>query len=99
MNRRFEAVRTIATVVVAQAREVIDFPARGERFLHAAALVITGGIAEMVLVWLDGGLEITRDELVELCVELMLMTGDNAPEITTRLATRPQRASPRAVES
>ena len=88
MNRRFEGIRTIAGVMVAQADQLLELPADSARFMRATALVLTGGIAEMVLVWNEGGLDITREELVDVCIELMLMTGDNAAAIAARLAQR-----------
>ncbi len=86
MNRRFAAVRAIAAVMAGQARELLDLPSESDRFLSTVALVLTGGIAETVLAWLDGGLEISREELVDLCVEMMLVAGDNVAAITARVA-------------
>lgn len=86
MDRRFAAVRAIAHVVVEQANALLDLPEDSQRFMHGTALVLTGGIAEMVLTWLDGGVELTRSELIELCIQLMLTTSDNSAAILTRLA-------------
>lgn len=86
MDRRFAAVRLIADVVVQQASALLDLPEDSQRFMHATALVLTGGIAEMVLTWLDGGVELTRSELIELCIQLLLTTGDNSTAILARLA-------------
>jgi AcrR family transcriptional regulator len=85
MNRRFEGIRTIAQVMVEQAYALLDLPADSKRFMHATALVLTGGIAEMVLTWLDRGVDLTRTELIELCTQLMLTTGDKSADILSRV--------------
>jgi AcrR family transcriptional regulator len=86
VNRRFEGIRNIAAVVVTLAHGLLELPPGSERFTRATALMITGGIAEMVLVWNEGDLDITKDELIDLSVELMLTAADSAPGILDRLS-------------
>jgi AcrR family transcriptional regulator len=85
-KRRFEGIRNVAAVVVTLAHGLLDLPPGSERFTQASALMITGGIAEMVLVWNQGDLDITREELVDLSIELLLSAADSAPGILDRLS-------------
>jgi hypothetical protein len=47
--------------------------------------MITGGAAELILAWLDGGIEVSRDELIDLCVEFVLTFADNLATMAARL--------------
>ena len=83
-----DAIRTVAAALVEQSHRVVDLPAESDPFVRATGLVIAGGIAELVLVWLQGDLELTRDQLVDISAELVLAIGDSAPAIASRLAVR-----------
>lgn len=92
MRRRFTAMRTIADVVREQTRQfvelpadVADSPAASDATLQAFAQLLTGGVAEVVLVWLDGGLDMDRDDLVATCVEFTLTMLDRLPTMSARL--------------
>lgn len=85
MRLRFTAMRAIADVVAGQAEQLLDLPPGSDTVRHAFALLLTGGVAEMILVWLDGGLEVTRDELVDICHEFLLTSARTLPEMATRL--------------
>ncbi|MFO7192851.1 MAG: TetR/AcrR family transcriptional regulator, partial [Thermocrispum agreste] len=69
MRLRFRAMRTISDVVAEQAATLLDMPPDSEPVRQAFALLFTGGVAEMILVWLDGGLDLDRDGLIDLCHE------------------------------
>ncbi|MGW6696247.1 TetR/AcrR family transcriptional regulator [Nocardia sp. NPDC055049] len=86
MRRRAAAMRTIADVVAEQERALLDPPAGSETLVSAVSLMITGGAAELVLAWLDGGMDISRDELINLCVEFVLTFADNLTTMAARLA-------------
>ncbi|MCX5044404.1 TetR/AcrR family transcriptional regulator [Aldersonia sp. NBC_00410] len=94
MRRRFTAMRTIAQVVRQQTEQFVELPdsptgsAKGEAVLQAFAQLLTGGVAEVVLVWLDGGLDMNRDELVQTCVEFTLTMLDRLPEMANRVGDR-----------
>jgi AcrR family transcriptional regulator len=85
MQRRFAAMRTIARVVVEQSHDLLELPPDGERTLRAISLLLTGGVTEFVLAWLDGGLDISRDELVDISVEYALTMGNALPAMARRL--------------
>jgi AcrR family transcriptional regulator len=95
MQRRFAAMRTIARVVVEQSHDLLELPADGERTLRAISLLLTGGVTEFVLAWLDGGLDISRDELVDFSVEYALTMGNALPAMARRLTGSPVPARPR----
>lgn len=86
MRRRAAAMRTIADVVADQERALLDPPPGSDTLVRAVSLMITGGAAELVLAWLDGGMDISREELIDLCVEFVLTFADNLTTMATRLA-------------
>lgn len=86
MQRRFAAMRTIADVVGKQAGELLDLPPGSDTVTQAFALLITGGVAEMILVWLDGGLPVSAEQLVDICVEFLLSSAANLPGMAARLS-------------
>lgn len=88
MRRRFAAMRTIADVVTAQAEGLLDLPEGSETVLQAFALLFTGGVAEMILVWLDGGMDVSRERLVDICIEFLLTSSQNLPGMSRRLNAR-----------
>jgi hypothetical protein len=85
LRRRSAAIRAIAEALAAEAGAMLNFPPDGDRFMVGISLVMAGGMSELVLVWLDGGLDISRQQLIDLCVELLLTTGESSPGITRRL--------------
>ncbi|KAA9157929.1 helix-turn-helix transcriptional regulator [Amycolatopsis acidicola] len=84
MRRRFTAMRAVAEAMVTQTRGLV--PKENERVLQAVSLVLTGGFAELVLVWLDGGLDCDRDELIAVCTEFALTTTESLPRLANRLS-------------
>lgn len=88
MQRRFTAMRQLAGVVAAQAKVLVRTPGTDERVVNALALVLTGGVAELVLVWLDGDsdlrIDLDRDELIDLCVQTMLTLIENLARFGSR---------------
>lgn len=85
MRRRFTAMRTIAQVVRRETDEFVETPAESEDVVVAFAQLLTGGVAEVVLVWLDGGLPMDRQRLVDTCVEFAVSMVEGLPEMTARL--------------
>lgn len=89
MQRRFAAMRTIADVVLVQAERQLKPPPESHVIVQGFSLLLTGGVAEMILVWLDGGLDISHDELIELCVQFLQTFADTLPAMTSRITERP----------
>lgn len=96
LRRRFDAMRALADVVVAQAQQTADLPRIDDTVTKAVALVMTGGIAELVLVWVDGGLDLTRDQLIDFCVVTILTVVGGLDDLAAAVAPvrrRSRRAS------
>jgi AcrR family transcriptional regulator len=82
-ERRSEAIAAHAALLADQMREL-----RGlEEPVHAAPLrlastMIIAGLAEAILSWLDGTLEMSRDVLVEECARLAVAAADAVRDTT-----------------
>lgn len=55
-----------------------------DRIGMVASLILTGGLTELVVTWLDGHLDMTLDELVDDATTLLLTLGQGAVETATR---------------
>lgn len=79
--RRQLAVRSFAGLVAAQARDF--YPAAGDAaIVDVSALLLVGGLADLLLVWFDGELAISRDELVESCADLFAAVGETTGRVS-----------------
>jgi AcrR family transcriptional regulator len=88
-RRRLEALRMVADVIAAQGRSSYRTPPQEDGFVALTSTLLAGGLAELLIVWLDGGLDISREQLVEDCVALFVATGDSASQIVAaRAGTR-----------
>lgn len=76
-DRRAQAVSAHAEVLAAQLRELrgLDRPEQ-QAPLRLATLVLIGGLAEAILGWLDGTVEMTREMLIEECARLAVGIAD-----------------------
>jgi hypothetical protein len=83
VRRRFATVRMFAGLVAAQAREFYGVPALGDPLVDTTALMLTGGLAETLLAWLDGTLHLSREQLIDDCADLFVAAG----EASVRLAS------------
>jgi AcrR family transcriptional regulator len=80
-RRRIEAGRTL---VAALEQRVIDRhgpPPPGEQIGRVAAAVLVGGTSELVLAWLDGRIDVPRDQLVDDATALFLAVGEAAAAV------------------
>jgi AcrR family transcriptional regulator len=85
-RRRLAAMRTVADVIAEQGRIAYDTTAEVEPLLELTSLVLAGGLTELLIVWLDGGLATSAEQLVEDCVDLFVSTGDAAARVAARRA-------------
>ena len=83
--RRFAAMRRLARVAMEQSHDLLDLPP-DDRLLRAVSVLLTGGVTEFVLAWLDGGMDVSRDELIQISVEVALAMGNAIPAMAGRLA-------------
>jgi AcrR family transcriptional regulator len=75
--RRAEAVSAHAMMLAEQMQALRGLA--GERYvgpLRLATLVLMGGLAEAILSWLDGSLEMSRETLIEECGRLSVAVAD-----------------------
>ena len=78
MRRRFEAISSFATLLADQARAFYGPPANADRAIVLTSFMLVGGLAETLIAWLGGELELTRDELIEETTDFFVSTGEAA---------------------
>ncbi|MCC3328888.1 TetR/AcrR family transcriptional regulator [Nocardia abscessus] len=86
MRSRFAGMRQVADVIIEQTRLVFELPEGQDTAIAATSQLITGGAAELVLVWLDGGLDIDRDGLISLLADYTVAMIDRLPAVAGRLS-------------
>jgi AcrR family transcriptional regulator len=79
-QRRQDAIRAFAALVSEQARGFYGAEAVAEQDAELTALALTGGLAELLVSWLDGRLDVPRERLVDHCVELFVAATDVSSE-------------------
>jgi AcrR family transcriptional regulator len=87
LNRR--RIETGHALVAAVEQHTIDRhgpPPPGEQIGRIGAAVLVGGISELVLAWLDGRIDVARDQLVDDATALFLALGEAAARIAERRA-------------
>jgi hypothetical protein len=72
--------------VASRAREFYGVKGDPDPIGDVAAALLVGGIAELIIAWLDGRLHVTRERLVADVVELFVITGEGAVAIARRRA-------------
>jgi AcrR family transcriptional regulator len=77
-QRRFETLRMFATLVAEQARQFYGVPGEADPLVEITALMLAGGLAETLLAWLDGTLQVTREQLIDDCSDLFEAMGRTA---------------------
>lgn len=86
MRSRFAGMRQVADVIIEQTRLVLELPEGQDTAIAATSQLITGGAAELVLVWLDGGLDVDRDGLIALLADFTVAMLDRLPTVAGRLS-------------
>jgi AcrR family transcriptional regulator len=84
MQRRLHVLRDVARLVGAQAEELYHPPPEAARLVDVTAAMLAGGIAELMVLWLQGELAVTRDQLVEDCVAVFVATAEGAAAVGRR---------------
>jgi AcrR family transcriptional regulator len=65
MQRRLEAMRRIADLLADRARAGRRLRKHDARRLKTASLIAVGGLIETLIVWLDGGLDSTVEQVID----------------------------------
>ncbi len=63
-------------------------PARGEQIGRIGAAILVGGTSELVVAWLDGRIDVTREQLVDDATALFLALGEAAAQVASRRSVR-----------
>jgi AcrR family transcriptional regulator len=92
-RRRRDAMFAMAQFVERYAWRVAG-PA-DDRIGMVASLILTGGLTELVVTWLDGHLDMTLDELVDDATALLLTLGRSAVQTATKRQARQTRQTRR----
>jgi hypothetical protein len=71
-------------IAAAEARATFNPPPQADAFVDLAATMLAGGMAELLIVWTDGRLSQTREELVEDCVAMFSATAEAAAKVAAR---------------
>lgn len=92
LNRR--RIETGHALVAAVEQHTIDrhgAPPAGEQIGRIGAAVLVGGTSELVLAWLDGRIDVSRDQLVDDATALFLAVGEAAATVAAGRHGRPTR--------
>jgi AcrR family transcriptional regulator len=72
MRRRFDALQDFANLVAAYALQFHASEGLDEKAAAVNAHVLSGGLLEAIVAWLEGRLDVTRDQLVDHCTALFV---------------------------
>ena len=87
-RRRIETGHAVVAFVEAAAAERHGNLPAGEHIGRVGAAVLVGGFGELLVAWLDGRIDVTREQLIEDATALFLAVGDAASGIAARRASR-----------
>ena len=79
--RRMAAMRQVAGLIGAHADALYAPPPAAAPLVDVTAAMLAGGITELMILWLDGGLDVTREQLVEDCVAVFVATAEGAASV------------------
>jgi AcrR family transcriptional regulator len=85
-RRRIETAHALVGVVEQSGAERHGAPRPGEPIGRITAAILVGGAGELVVAWLDGRIDATRQQLVDDATELFIALGDTAATIAARRA-------------
>jgi AcrR family transcriptional regulator len=77
-RRRVTTLRGFATLVASQGRAFYGVADSADPLVDTTALMLVGGLAETFMAWLDGTLQVTREQLIDDCADLFVATGEAA---------------------
>ncbi len=87
-RRRLETAHPLVTVVEAAATERHGPLPPGEHIGRLGAAILVGGAGELVVAWLEGRIDVNRDQLVDDATEIFLALGEAAGTIAARRAKK-----------
>jgi len=84
LARRQATMSAFAQLIAAEGRASYAPSASGSSFFNLTARMLVGGLAELMITWLNGDIEMDRDELTEDCVSLFVTTAESAVAIARK---------------
>ncbi len=91
-HRRETDIVAISTLEQAAVEAAGSWPA-GERVSLIGASMLIGGLSEVLLDWIDGRIDVSRDQLVDDLAELSLALGETTQKIARKRVLRRVRRS------
>lgn len=85
-RRRVETAHAVVSFVERDAAQRLGSPAPGDRIGRLTAAILVGGLSELLVAWLQGEIDVPRDQLVDDATELFLALGAAAGRIAARRA-------------
>jgi AcrR family transcriptional regulator len=82
-QRRMATVRMFSRLTAQEGGAFYGAPETDDPdpIVEMTASLLVGGLAHLMLAWLDGQLAVQRDQLVDYCAEIFVVTGARAAEI------------------
>lgn len=77
-RRRIETTYAIVASVEQFAADRVGPPPAGEQIGRIGAAVVVGGASELIMAWIDGRIDVSRDQLVDDATALFLAIGETA---------------------
>jgi AcrR family transcriptional regulator len=82
-RRRIDTAHALVTAVELQATAQHGPLPAGEHIGRIGAAILVGGAGELVVAWLDGRIDVSREQLVDDATELFLAVGEAAARLAT----------------
>jgi AcrR family transcriptional regulator len=95
-RRRIETGYDVVNLIERDAADRRGAPPTGEQIGRMAAAVLVGGFSELLVAWLDGRIDVDRQQLIDDASELFLTLVETAAAISARRAStgrRPRRTA------
>jgi AcrR family transcriptional regulator len=86
-RRRLQAMRAMAGLIADHGRRAYGWVPQADTLVDITAALLAGGIAELLIAWLDGAIAATREELVDDCAALFMVTAEGAAALGRGRAT------------
>lgn len=88
-RRRIETGHALVAAVEEYTAERHGPPAPGEQIGRIGAAILVGGTSELIVAWLDGRIDVTREQLVDDATALFLALGEAAAQVAARRSAHP----------
>jgi AcrR family transcriptional regulator len=86
LERRLQTMSAFAQLIADQARASFSPPATEDPLVDLTARLLAGGLAELLITWLQGGIEMDREQLIDDCVALFVATAESGVTIARNRA-------------